>query len=154
MLKKLLAGFTLIELVMLILIAGILVAFAIPRYADLGEDARRASVQRIGYHLKSAAAYVHSKAVNRGDGRSAAANIDLNDRHITLKYGYPDIASVKTAAGFSPGATGYRETIHKATTPLQVTWNKIGGAAGTCSIVYSEASPRQPATVVTATSGC
>ncbi len=154
MLKRFLAGFTLIELVMLIVIGGVLVAFAIPRYADLGGDARRASVQRIGYDLKSAAAYVHSKAQAVGHARAPSASIDVNDRPITIKYGYPDIMSVKTAARFSPDANDYKEMVDRKVTPPRVTWDKVGGATGACSVVYSEASPRQPATVITATSGC
>lgn len=154
MLKRFLAGLTLIELVMLIVIAGILVAFAIPRYADLGGEARRASVQRIGYDLRSAAAYVHSKAVASGRARAPHATIKVNDQRITIRYGYPDVASVKVAAQFSPAAKHYREAVSKDVTPETVSWNKIGGATGACTVVYSEAAPRQPATVLTATSGC
>lgn len=154
MLRKFLAGFTLIELVLLIVIAGILVAFTIPRYADLGGDARRASVERIGYDLKSAAAYVHSKAEAAGKARARRGTIEINHERIAVKYGYPDIASVKTAARFSPDADAYMETVNNSATPRKVTWTKIGGAAGACSVIYSEASRGQPATVITAVSGC
>jgi MSHA pilin protein MshA len=52
-------GFTLIELVVVIVILGILAAFAVPRFARLDGQARMASVRSLEGSLRSASALTH-----------------------------------------------------------------------------------------------
>lgn len=64
-------GFTLIELVLVIVILGILAAFALPRFAALSADARIATLNSVAGTMKSTIGIVRSKAHAQGLSRAA-----------------------------------------------------------------------------------
>jgi MSHA pilin protein MshA len=68
--RKAQGGFTLIELVIVIVLLGLLAAVAIPRFVDLQDDALAASCDGVRGALFSTAAILYAE--NRGEPASAS----------------------------------------------------------------------------------
>lgn len=140
-------GFTLIELIVVIVILGILAATAAPLFVDLKSDANRAVLQGVEASVRSASTLVYAKAQVAGQ-TGATGTVVINGTNVSTVYGYPATSALTSVLTLSPAAdfnTATAGTIQlvKATTAAQ------------CQIVYAEpASANATPTITVTNTGC
>jgi len=125
-------GFTLIELVMIIVIIGILAAVAIPRFITLQADARAASVKGMYGAVKSASAMAHATALARGVNNGP---ITVEGTVVAIVNQYPGSA----AAGGIENAVQFDATdfTYTAGSPARFA-HATGGTPANCAVFYTE----------------
>ena len=72
------AGLSLIELIVVIMILGILVVIAVPRYLNLQQEARQAARDGLTGNLRAAAGIAYADASITGSGIINAASVYSN----------------------------------------------------------------------------
>ena len=174
-------GFTLIELIIVIVVLGILAVTAAPQFFNFSGDARESAVKGLKGNIQGAYQTVYAKAAIEGklaenDGTADSPQA-LSDSGITLKYGYPTVDGdandtvdpngiVKAATLGASSAQGDWVYAEGSTAgSLVIAPSSIGGFSDpatateitdtSCYVSYTEATSANEAPEVSAvTTGC
>ncbi len=141
--NKAVSGFTLIEIVVVIVILGILAAFAYPRFASMNVEARTTAVNALGGSVRDATARARAQALARG----GPATITMEGQTITMLNGYPNEASIDDAL---QDYTGFQHQIG-ATARFR---RQDASQPNFCMVTYADAVAGSPPVITVITTGC
>ena len=128
------AGFTLIELVIVIVILGILAVTAAPKFLNLQGDARESTLKGMKAAMESSASIVYSKAAIKGLETATSGSVSSGSTTITIANGYPTADEAGIGAALDIGVGDWSVSSASKTYSMTPT-----GAPSSCTVTYTEA---------------
>jgi MSHA pilin protein MshA len=153
--KKAQQGFTLIELVVVIVILGILAVTAAPRFIDVSSDARQSVMEGVEGSIESAVSMINAKAIIQNQTGATGA-VTVNGDFYAVVNGFP-AALALGAGGADDEGLGITSLID-ASAEITITnadpalfQHSEAGTIAECQLSYADAVDSDTRPVITST---